>query len=91
MYVPAMDTPYDLNEDGKPDVAFVTQVPADKVPGVYYFIIDGQQFKLSDGNKGRLILMDNLPRKFEDYKYLYPIPYDEIVLNPALEQNPQWK
>lgn len=91
MYVPAMDTPYDLNEDGKPDVAFVTQVPANKVPGVYYFIIDGQQFKLSDGNKGRLILMDNLPRKFEDYKYLYPIPYDEIVLNPALEQNPQWK
>jgi hypothetical protein len=91
MYVPAMDTPYDLNEDTKPDVAFVTKVPANKVPGVYYFIVDGQQFKLSEGTKGRLILMDNLARKFEEYKYFYPIPYDEIVLNPALEQNPQWQ
>jgi hypothetical protein len=91
MYVPAMDTPYDLNEDAKPDVAFVTKVPTTKVPGVYYFIVDGQQFKLAEGTKGRLILMDNLARKFEDHKYLYPIPYDEIVLNPALTQNPQWQ
>lgn len=91
MYVPAMDTPYDLNEDGKPDVAFVTTVPDTKVPGVYYFIIDNTQNKLSEGTKGRLILMDNLPRNYEDYKYLYPIPYDEIVLNPALTQNPEWK
>ncbi|OQP61154.1 carbohydrate-binding protein SusD [Niastella vici] len=91
MYVPAMDTPYDLNEDGKLDVAVVTKVPATKVPGVYYFIIDNAQNKLSDGTKGRLILMDNLTRSYDDYKYLYPIPYDEIVLNPALAQNPQWK
>jgi len=91
MYVPAMETPYDLNEDTKPDVAFVTTVPATKIPGVYYFIIDAQQFKLAEGTKGRLILMDNLPRSYEDYKYLYPIPYDEIVLNPALQQNSQWK
>lgn len=91
MYVPAMDTPYDLNEDGKADVAFVTTVPDTKVPGVYYFIIDNTQNKLSAGTNGRLILMDNLPRSYEDYKYLYPIPYDEIVLNPALTQNPEWK
>jgi hypothetical protein len=91
MYVPAMDTPYDLNEDGKPDVAIVTKVPSTRVPGVYYFIIDNVQNKLSEGTKGRLILMDNLKRSYEDYKYLYPIPYDEIVLNPALQQNPGWQ
>lgn len=91
LYVPAMDTPYDLNEDGKLDVAVVTKVPATKVPGVYYFIIDNVQNKLSDGTKGRLILMDNLTRSYDDYKYLYPIPYDEITLNPALAQNPLWK
>jgi hypothetical protein len=91
MYVPAMDTPYDLNEDGKLDVAIVTKVPATKVPGVYYFIIDNVQNKLSEGTKGRLILMDNLKRSYDDYKYLYPIPYDEIVLNPALTQNDKWK
>lgn len=91
MYVPAMNTPYDLNEDGKLDVAIVTTVPTNKVPGVYYFIIDNVQNKLSDGTKGRLILMDNLKRSYEDYKYLYPIPYDQIVLNPALQQNPVWQ
>ena len=91
MYVPAMDTPYDLNEDGKPDVAVVTKVPSTKVPGVCYFIIDNVQNKLSEGTKGRLIVMDNLKRSYDDYKYLYPIPYDEIVLNPALQQNPGWQ
>jgi hypothetical protein len=91
MYVPAMDTLYDLNEDGKPDADFVTKVPATKVKGVAYFIIDNVQTKLSQGTSGRLILMDNLKRSYEDYKYLYPIPYDEIVLNPALKQNPDWQ
>jgi hypothetical protein len=90
MYVPALDVPYDLNEDGKPDVAFVRQIPATKTPGVYYFLIDDVQFKLSDGTSGNLILLDNLERSFEDKKYLYPIPFNEIVLNPSLEQNPEW-
>lgn len=91
MYVPAMNTLYDLNEDGAPDVSFVTKVPSPALKGVYYFIVDGAQFKLTEGTKGRLILMDNLERKWEDYKYFYPIPYDEITLNPALKQNDQWQ
>jgi len=90
MYVPALDELYDLNEDGKPDVSFVRQTPASKVSGVYYFLIDDSQFKLSEGNKGNLILLSNLERSFGDYKYFYPIPFNEIVLNPALEQNPEW-
>ncbi|HEX8039069.1 MAG TPA: RagB/SusD family nutrient uptake outer membrane protein [Chryseosolibacter sp.] len=90
MYVPALDVPYDLNEDGKPDVAFVKTIPATKIPGVYYFLIDDVQFKLSAGTSGNLILLENLPRSFEDKKYLYPIPFNEIVLNPNLEQNPEW-
>jgi hypothetical protein len=91
MYVPAMDTMYDLNEDGKPDADFVTKVPSTKVKGVSYFIIDNVQTRLSEGTKGNLILMSNLDRSYEDYKYLYPIPYDEIVLNPNLKQNPDWQ
>lgn len=90
MYVPALDVAYDLNEDGKQDVAFVKAIPATKIPGVYYFLIDDVQFKLSGGDHGNLILLDNLDRSFEDKKYLYPIPFNEIVLNPNLVQNPEW-
>lgn len=90
MYVPALNTLIDLNEDGKMDVSFVESIPATKVPGVYYFLIDKVQFKLSGGASGNLILFDNLERKYQDYKYFYPIPYNEIVLNGNLVQNPDW-
>jgi hypothetical protein len=90
MYVPGLNTLIDLNEDGKMDVSFVERIPADKVPGVYYFTIDNVQFKLTGGSSGNLILFDNLPRKYEDFKYFYPIPYNEIILNGNLEQNPGW-
>jgi len=90
MYVPALNTLMDLNEDGRMDVSFVESIPAEKVPGVYYFLIDNVQFRLTGGNSGNLVLFDNLQRKYEDYKYFYPIPYNEIVLNSNLEQNPGW-
>ena len=90
MYVPALNTPMDLNEDGKMDVSFVESIPSTKVPGVYYFLIDKVQFKLSGGSSGNLQLFDNLERKYEEYKYFYPIPYNEIILNGKLTQNPEW-
>jgi hypothetical protein len=90
MYVPALNTPMDLNEDGKMDVSFVESIPSTKVPGVYYFLIDKVQFKLSNGSSGNLQLFDNLERKYQDYKYFYPIPYNEIILNGKLIQNPEW-
>lgn len=31
------------------------------------------------------------PGEFPAHYYLYPIPSDQIVLNPNLEQNPDWK
>jgi len=31
------------------------------------------------------------PGPYPDYYYLYPIPSNEIVLNPAIVQNPGWK
>ncbi|RFS20145.1 RagB/SusD family nutrient uptake outer membrane protein [Chitinophaga silvatica] len=91
IYVPAMDQLIDLNGDNKPDVAFVKQMPASKVNGVYYFLIDGDQTKLSGGTKGNIIWLDNIDREWKEYKYIYPIPYNETVLNPALGQNDGWK
>lgn len=90
MYVPALNTLMDLNEDGKMDVSFVETIPATKVPGVYYFLIDNVQFKLSNATSGQLVLFENLPRKYEDHKYFYPIPFNEITLNPKLTQNDGW-
>ena len=90
LYVPAMNSLMDLNEDGKPDVSFVSSIPSTKVPGVYYFLVDNDQSKLSQGTKGVLIWLDNIDREWDDYKYFYPIPYNELVLNPGLVQNAGW-
>jgi hypothetical protein len=91
IYVPAMNTLYDLNEDSKPDVSFVDEVPSTKVPGVVYVKIDNGAIKLSEGTKGNLLWQTNQNKEWDDYKYFYPIPYNEIVLNSNLEQNPGWQ
>lgn len=91
IYVPGKDQLLDLNEDGKPDVAFVDKVPNPKVGGVTYFILDNTNSKLSEGSKGRLIWLSNLAKTFEDKKYLYPIPYNETIINPRLGQNKGWE
>jgi hypothetical protein len=91
MYVPAMDVLYDLNEDGKPDVAFVSQVPSSPVAGVVYVKVDNNAIKLSEGTKGNLLWLTNQTKAWSDYKYYYPIPYNETVLNPNLQQNAGWQ
>lgn len=100
IYVPAKDQLIDLNEDGKFDVAFVDKVPTNKVPGVTYFVLDGTNSKLSQGTKGKLLWLSNLKKEYYDpnganekaknKRYLYPIPLNETILNPKLEQNPGW-
>lgn len=90
IYVPAMNTPYDLNGDGKPDVSFVTSVPGSKVPGVVYYVIGGES-TLSNGTNGNLIWLTNKTRYYEDKQYFYPIPISELVLNPNLVQTPGWE
>ncbi|MES2375496.1 MAG: RagB/SusD family nutrient uptake outer membrane protein [Bacteroidota bacterium] len=90
IYVPAMNTVYDLNEDGTPDVSFVSAIPATKVTGVVYVVINNTTTKLSEGTSGRVIWRANLVKTFQDYKYFKPIPYNELVLNKNLVQNPIW-
>lgn len=90
IFVPAMNTPYDLNEDGTADVSFVTAVPATKIPGVFYVVINNTTTKLSDGTYGRIIWRANVVKSFPDFKYLKPIPFNELVLNKNLVQNPGW-
>lgn len=95
MYIPSLDTPLDLNEDGKLDVAFYQKLPT-KVAGVTYVevspLVSGKANPqlLSNVTNGELTWYNNFPRKWEDKNYLYPIPTADIITNPKLAQNPGW-
>lgn len=90
IYVPAKDQLLDLNEDGKNDVCFVDVLPATRVPGVTYFLLNNNTSKLSEGSRGNLLWLSNTPKNFADKKYFAPIPPNEIILNPNLDQNKDW-
>jgi len=88
----------DLDGDGILDVCFVNGEPANKIDGVDYInvaatLADGSvnPQRLSEGTKGNLTWLSNIPRVWEEKHYLYPIPQMAIIINPALEQNDGWE
>ncbi|MHA4847337.1 RagB/SusD family nutrient uptake outer membrane protein [Flavitalea antarctica] len=96
-YVPSLNTPLDLNEDGVLDVAFYQGTrPSPTVPGVTYVdvspkignAINSQQLK--NGTSGELIWMNEIKRDWTDKHYYYPIPLNDLQRNPNLKQNPGW-
>lgn len=95
-YVPALDVPLDLNEDGILDVAFYQVMPATRVPGVNYInvapTVSGgpNPQRLSNNTSGELTWLTTTNRVFTDKNYLYPIPETDRLFNPALGQNPGW-
>ncbi|WP_028665765.1 RagB/SusD family nutrient uptake outer membrane protein [Runella zeae] len=96
MYVPALNTPMDLNEDGILDVAFYKTTAPTKVTGVTYVevspMIAGKPNSqlISGETSGELTWLNNIPRKWTDKNYYYPIPTGDIITNPKLTQNPGW-
>lgn len=46
---------------------------------------------LDGGNHGRILVYPNVTKQFEDKKYLYPIPEEDRLINPALGQNTGWE
>lgn len=92
IYVPSLDLPLDLNGDGDEDVTFVKKTSWQSNT---YQVMIGSKYLLSGKNYGRLIYKANTneqyDRLWEDKMYLYPVPYDAIVVNPALGQNPGWE
>jgi starch-binding outer membrane protein, SusD/RagB family len=93
IYVPAINTNIDLDGDGVPDVCFYnTSTPPSSVGTVSYVPIGAASgTTLSNGTSGRVYFLNNGQRLWFDYKYLYPIPYSELLLNSNLVQNPGWK
>jgi hypothetical protein len=89
-YVPALNTSMDLNEDGILDVAFYQgTAPTPAVPGVTYVSVSSSQ-RLKNGTSGELTWMTEIPRKWDNKNYYYPIPQVDLQKNPALGQNPGW-
>ena len=91
IYIPAKNVNYDLNGDGKPDVAVVNAIPKPATPGVKYVVL-GANIKLSEVDHGHLIWAWGVNRNWDVKKYLRPIPESAITLNPnLLPQNNGWE
>ena len=94
VYIPALDAPVDLNGDGVFDV-YVTADPEYQKNGTHKSITmtlnDHQKaVKVSDDPAGGYLLGYDMPRKWNDNMYLYPVPENVIQKNDALKQNPGW-
>lgn len=88
-YYPAKGT-YDLDGDGKDDIAVVDAKPSPSVPGLQYLVLQPDK-ALSEGDKGKIIIHAKVEKTFDEEKdYLYPLPLSELLLNPQLEQNNKW-
>ena len=97
-YVPSLNTPMDLNEDGILDVAFYSgAAPTAPVAGVTYVNVSPtigsatNSQRLKNNTSGELIWMNEIQRKWEDKMYYYPIPLNDYLRNPALGQNTGWE
>ncbi len=95
VYIPALDTPVDLNGDGEYDV-YVTADENYQKDGKYKSIAmtlneHQKAIKLDDDPAGGYVLGYDMPRKWNDNMYLYPVPEIVIQKNENLKQNPGWK
>lgn len=95
-YVPALNTPMDLNEDGILDVVFYQGTRPSLGTAVTYVDVSPKignavnSQLLKNGTSGELIWMNEIPRKWNDRNYNYPIPLNDLQRNPNLKQNPGW-
>lgn len=96
-YVPSLNTPMDLNEDGVLDVAFYQGTrPSPAVAGVTYVDVSAaisgkaNSQRLKNDTSGELTWMNEISRKWNDKQYFYPIPQNDLLQNPKLGQNTGW-
>ncbi|WP_164108387.1 MULTISPECIES: RagB/SusD family nutrient uptake outer membrane protein [Sphingobacterium] len=94
MYVPGLGE-YDLNGDGRKDVYFYQgQKPTSSTAGIAFVNVSPStsvgQLQLSNGTSGEVLWNPGV-RKWEDRKYLYPIPQNAKDRNNNLGQNKGWE
>jgi hypothetical protein len=89
-YFPGPGT-FDLDHNGSADVCIYTGTKPVAQQGVVYLKL-GSDVDLENGaSGGDVVINKTIPKTFrEDRDYLFPIPLQEILLNPKLTQNPNW-
>ncbi|ADV42188.1 RagB/SusD family nutrient uptake outer membrane protein [Bacteroides helcogenes] len=93
VYIPALDTPLDMNGDGVNDV-YITKDT--KYSGEYNSILvklgstQTVQELADDPNHGYIYWYHITSRVWNDNMYLYPIPQEVRNINGSITQNPGW-
>ncbi len=89
MYFPGTGS-YDLDKNGTVDLV-IYEGTKPTVKGAQLLKL-GSEIILENGAKGGNILVNShIKKKFNEARdYLYPIPKQELLLNPQLTQNPNW-
>ncbi|MCI1779964.1 MAG: RagB/SusD family nutrient uptake outer membrane protein [Bacteroidales bacterium] len=92
VYIPALDTPIDMNGDGTYDVFFTKDADySGEYKSICVHLNNIQTVKASDDDPDGGYLYDNeTARGWNDNMYLYPIPAQVIAKNPNIKQNPGW-
>lgn len=81
--------PYDLNGDGTVDLVLYSGSRPGGYDGASF--IDIATLHLSNGTSGEIVANPDVTRSWNEYRdYLFPIPLQELQLNPNLTQNPLW-
>lgn len=88
----------DLNGDGKNDVLFYKGTAPASMAGVTFINVSPNLAngsvnpqRLSNDTFGEISWLNNIERRWEDKKYLYPMPTTDLLINPHLGQNPGWE
>ena len=81
---------YDLDGDGKTDLVIYTGSEPN-VPNAQFLKL-GTDVSFENGAAGgNIVVNPNTPKTFrEDRDYLFPLPSQDLLLNPNLKQNPNW-
>lgn len=90
IYFPSLGS-FDFNNDGKTDV-YLHNGNASGAPAGTSSIVNVTQKALTNGTSGNFFPLKGITITFDENKdYLYPLPTEDITLNPKLVQNPGWK
>ncbi|GAA4790666.1 RagB/SusD family nutrient uptake outer membrane protein [Olivibacter ginsenosidimutans] len=89
MYFPGTGE-YDLDHDGVIDLVIYEGTKPTTVPGRQYQKL-GELVLENGASGGRIINNPSILKSWNEAKdYLYPIPTQDLLLNPNLVQNPGW-
>lgn len=94
VYIPALNTPLDMNGDGEADVYFYQTDKIDDAKyapiGVYVGTKKNNVLNVVQAGSGYLLKYNIKGRDWPARQYLYPIPEVVIQKNNNLHQNPGW-